>query len=565
MPASVRIILKPLGIPGSATLEEVASARLSLVRNGGQSTLAGASAQPALLTFSFVPIEKIRSGAQSAPQPLATFGGVLLLQGGELEPSFNAAGIQPLPLVVPIAQADADAIGQRASIVIELDPQSFGESRSLTLPLPQLGPEVQTLEVRAELRLAGAIESPSELNDFFDFLLRRKVAIARVQVLSVSFASDHRALRDNAADLGPPGPALTKPEWTFATGSAAKPSLPVSHTKNVPLRMSIVVEVHPANAAQVECEVIGKADFGAELRSTSPTTLKGGTQTIAVTSLKPLQNEINKLVGNITWSVKVNERTLPAGTSVGHSIYLLFASPSQPSGREQGISIKRMDESVRLFRETGTLDPQTMVQTLRGKVFPSFTLDTDQNVDPAFQHPTFFNNVGGAWRILETASKEAHCQALVRVVDAMCKVIGMQGTFETLLAFCDPVTAAPLDEPMGLGVTGGLDRQPFKNQVKPFLPFLSSAAVDPKLVGKRFRLGDVGSPDLNVFEACMRFTDASGQQVVHPGGAGAVIFSNINEVVPGTFRALILVTLLFDPANPPLDRFAKLEKIVQVF
>lgn len=564
MPASVRIILKPLAIPGSDTLEEVASARLALVRNGGQASLASASPQPALLTFTFAPFAKIRDGAQQA-QPLATLVGVLRLDGDQLSPIFDATGIQPLPLVVPIAQAQADSIGQRASVVVELDSQSFGESRSLTLPLPELATDVQTLEIRAELRVAGAVESPSERNDFFDFLPRRKVPIERVQVLSVTFLSDHKALRDNAVDLGNPGAALTKPEWTFATGSNAKPSLPISHTKNIPLRISISLEVHPANASQVECDVVGRADFGAELRSTPPTPIKGGVQTIVVTSLKALQNEINKLVGNITWSVKVKDRTLPAGTSVGHAIYLLFASPAQPSGREQGISIKRMDESVRLFHDTGTLDPQTMVQKLRGSVFPNFTLDADPNVDPTFQHPTFFNNAGGAWRILETASKEAHCQALVRVVDAMCKIIGMQGQLETLLAFCDPVTAAPLDEPMGLGVTGGLDRQQFKNQVKPFLPFLSSAPVDPKLVGKRFRLGDPGVPDLNVFEACLRFTDASGQQVVHPGGAGAIIFSNINEVVPGTFQALILVTLLFDPANPPLDRFAKLEKIVQVF
>jgi hypothetical protein len=101
----------------------------------------------------------------------------------------------------------------------------------------------------------------------------------------------------------------------------------------------------------------------------------------------------------------------------------------------------------------------------------------------------------------------------------MCKIIGMQGTFETLLAFCDPVTAAPLDEPMGLGVFGGLDRPQFKNQVRPFSPFLSSIPVNPALVGQRFELGTEGAPNLNVFEACMRFTDAAGNQVIHPGGA----------------------------------------------
>jgi hypothetical protein len=487
------------------------------------------------------------------------------LSGPELTPRFDTAGADPVSLVSASAGVGVDPT---ETVSVELDARSFDAARSLKLALPTLAPEAQALELRVELKLGGNVESPAETNDFFDWLPFRKKKVQSTKLLELRFKSDHRVLHANSADLGPVGPILTKPEWRLLGG---KPSLPISHSKAKTLDVTIDLEVLPPNADEVVAEIVGKAAFGAEFRVAN-FKLKGGVTSIDLSSIKPLQDEMNKLVGNIEWSVKIDGQVFPAGASVGHVIYLTLGTPfDDPTSREAGISVKRLDESVRLFRETGVvavggkLDTQEMVQQLRKKSFPAFTLDIDDTVNKDFNHPNFFNAVGGAWRILETADKLAHCQALVRLVLAMCQIVGMPGRFETLAAFVDPVTGVSTSEPLGDGTLAGLEKASEQAKVKaPSRPFLTSK--EPGRAPRTFALSDAGAPDLNVYEACMKFTDPAGRVVFHPGGGGDQIHGDIDNVVRGSFEALILATLLFDPTKPlPADPKARLDRIVKRF
>jgi hypothetical protein len=559
MPASIRVILKPLGTPGSTTLDDVASARVSLVRNGAQNTLAGEAPQPAELTFSLVAIEQIRGGSPGQPQPLATLAGSVTLQGGELLPRFDAKGNDVVPLVAPAPEGEDAVRNQRRSVVLELDAATFGEARSLTLPLPALAPLVKSLEVCAELKIGGATESPIAANDRFDFSFFGPKPVVLIKVVKLAFLSDHNVLLDNVSDFARSGNPITRPHWVF--GVSAKP---ISHTKNIRMRLEVEIECHPANADEVEAEVVGRADFGAEFKPESAVRLKGGITKVTFSSVNPLQNEINKLVGEIKWQVTLKDkgqRKLDAGSSFGHAIYLTFAKPENAPLRERGITVKRMDEAVRLIHDTKTLVAQEIIQNLRGKNFPGFTLDEDPTINPAFNHPNYFNDVGGAWRLLETPDRVGHCQALVRIVVALCKMVGMPGQFETIVAFADPDTGALRDEPMTTGESGGLGGIKRKVNGRDAEPFLTTNP--PGAVGRVFDLGAENEPDLNTFEACLRFTDEAGLARIHPGGLEDAFFDKIEEVVPIVFKALILVSRLPVPADKPNERKARLERIVK--
>jgi hypothetical protein len=568
MPASVRVILKPLGLPGVSTLENVASARLGLVRNGTDGTLGAAAAQAAELTFSLVTIEKIRTGSPSAPQPLAKLVGTLKLEGDGRAPRFDTLGGEAVPLVTPAPPADpqSNAPAQRRSVVIELDPSVFGERPPLTLALPSFAAAVTTLEIAVDLKIAGSVESPLELNDRFDFPARGPQPIRLIKIVSLEFMNDHNAMADNAADFSRTGNAIPRPHWTFG-----KPSHPVSFTKNERMNVRVVLECHPFNADEVDCEMEGRADFGAVFRLNNDTArLKGGLNTRSFRSEKPLQDEINKLVGEIAWKVKVKDpdepqpRELDAGRSFGHVVYLTFGPPQSPPGRERGITVKRMEAAVAMLHDTGTLVIHDMIQRVNKKHFPAFTLDGDPTLPAAFDHPGYFNDDGGAWRILETPRKEAHCQALVRLMLAICRVAGMPGKLETRSAFADPDTGVPKDEPMGAGIEGGLSGIKRKVGSQDVEPFLNSRPFGK--VGQTFVLGDDKAPDLNVFEACLSVTDDSGITKIHPGGTGGTTFDNINDVVPITFVSLIWVRRFpFDPSDPNKDRKARLERIVKTY
>lgn len=564
MTASVRVILEPLRAAGAVTLEDVAAARARLVRNGSGSSFASASPQPAELVLSIAAITKVRAATErEAPTPVASLTGTLRLDGPAERPIFELDGSDLVSLLSgsPSSPGSDDATPStppRTGVSLELDPGSFGENRTLQVPLPELGREVKTLELLAELKIGGSTESPPETNDRFDFNPFGPVEIVLPKVVALRFLTDHRVLRDNNTDFANSGNPFPKPEWQFGQASE-----PISHNKDARIRVRIDLEIFPLNAAPVDCDIVGVAGF-AKLEFRLNVTLGGGKGQHILTSTEKLPDKVAKLVGEIAWHIEVkgkNPRTIKAGSSFGHVIYTTFGTPVDPGQRERGFTQRRMDKSVQLVGKTGTLIAHDMIQTLMKDDFPAFTLDEDDSVDASFLHPDYFQDVGGAWRILEQAKPVATCQALVRLVVAICKTVGLPGTYERILAVTDPDTGAISEQPADTGTgLSGVKRSFRGKQVEPFL-----TSKEPGKVGRTFEVSADDSPDLNVFEACLRFTDVSGDKRIYPGGSAGLVVLQINQAITSVFIALIWVLKLPDDPKQPGVRSAKLERIVKRF
>lgn len=528
------------------SLQEVTQAKVKLSSRGAGSTLATASPRPAELAFVLVSIKGVRLGLASAPQPVATLRGQLRIDPETEQPIFDTVGNNLLTNVELTDEPDQNRLA------LTLDAASFGAERSFTLPLPPQTDDVDKLELRVELRIGGATESSFELNDFFDGFFR-KVEIIEPKVVALTFVSDHQGLLDNDADLTGKGAPIGQPEWRFGQSSR-----PILHTKNTPVRVTIELEIHPANADPVDCVVEGVSKGGLPpLTFRLEQRLRGGKTTLSLSSAEALPDDLQRLSGKIEWSVTVPKKgKLKAGDSFGHVIYLTLGKPEDPPGLEAGITRRRVERAQRLVKDTGTLDPHQVIKRLMTNVFPNYTIDPDPRVPEKLKHPTYFNgSEGGAWRILEHLESAAECQAIVRVVGGIGKVLGMPGLYEAVTATVDADTGLEFEDPTGRGLR---DETRTLNGRTVF-PFL--VPEEPGQVGRVFEIGAPGSPNLNFFEACLRFTH-DGKTKLYPGGMSGADFDDVVQVIGAAFTALIWVSDV-PPATPNGRPRARLERIVK--
>lgn len=541
MPGSVRVILEPL--PSGDTLRNVSTARMRLFNNGPGVSLATESPQPAELSFSLASITRVRPPGERTAQPLATVSGQLSVVNGR--PRFEVAG-DVVSLVPPDQAADRQ-------LQLELDSESFPAGQPLLLALPQPAEGVKTLEMSVDLKVGGALEGGAVANDLFDFGDIFGVSIIEPKIVSLIFRSDHGVMKDNNTDLLNTGSPIPGIEWKFG-----QPSKPISHTKNRKVDIEIDLEVHPFNADETDCTLEGKADF-APLDFKLVQKLKGGKHTLSLTSTQALPDRIDKLQGKIKWTLTTPKKTFSAGDTFGHTIYLTFGTPVSIAGREAGITERRVATSVEFIKKNGATAPHKVVEALMKNDFPAYTVDVDATLDPTLKHPKYFNDVGGAWRILENLAAAAECQAIVRVVKAMIAQVGMDGTAVMVLATVKPDTGDPIEQPeSGTGLAG-------KETVvsgKTLFPFL--VPEEPGKVGRTFVIGARDSPVLNFFEACLKFTEG-GLTKLYPGGTEGESKDTIPEVIEFSFTALILVSDAggFTTADGKTAGIARLERVIR--
>lgn len=552
------MLLEPFPKAATGSFDDVTRASVRLVSNGAGTSLAGVAPQRAKLAFSLAKITQSRPGASPSTEPLATLDGLLRLDGSAQRPVFDASESE----LVSLVSSPLSAAGNQRSLVLELDPVSFGTARSLTVPLPEVSDDIRKLELRVDLNINGALESPAELNDILDSFFT-KVEINETKIVSLKFESDHQVLLDNDADFSKNGKPIGAPEWKFG-----KPSRPIAHTKARKVDVEIELEVFPLNADAFDCTVVGEAIFEPKTTLTFRLNqrLKGGKFTLKLSSAEALPNQISTLKGVIRWTVeapKAKKTKFDSGDSFGHRIFLTFGQPADPPDREAGITTKRMSSAVDLVAATGSLDPHTVIGSLMAQNFPEYTINKNKQVDPdgKLNHPKFFNDTGGAWRILENLNAAAECQAIVRCVRAIASVLGMPGTFEFILATVDADSGLPFEEDgaTGRGLTD--ERRPVNGRVgQPFL-----TPEPPLPIGTVFEIGAKSSPDLNFFEACLRFTQG-GKSKLYPGGLGdqPQSFDDVDAVVRFSFRSLILVSDV-----PPLVKDgkprARMERVIQTY
>ena len=428
-------------------------------------------------------------------------------------------------------------------------------------PNPTPSPDSGSL-TRATFRLPGPSHVGASIFGFW------KTKITSMKVLKLTFKTDHHMMTDNNTDWQNTGSLFTKPEWTF--GNASKP---VSHTKNQKVLVEVDIEVNPPKADPVDGDVTGTATFGSLVFKAAKQSFKGGVVTVTAETTGTLPDTVDKLTGDIKWSIATKDGTFDAGASWGHTIYVTIDTPVSISGREAGITQKRMEKSVSLVHATGKAiapwgpAPHAIVNSLMSMI-SGYTLIADPAVNsavPGVKHPTFFNSIGGAWNIADFISSSGECQAIVRFFRAVIKQVGCPGTAQIMLVYADPTVNngnTVLEDDFEAGGDGL--HHVADQVVNGKLSFIALLDEDPGTTpGKVFdqnRSGRLPGIGCNAFEACMKFTDPAGTTKYYPGGTSGGVLDTKEQVI-NVFQALAWMSSA--PGGHPGEDLVKVEKIVK--
>jgi len=320
---------------------------------------------------------------------------------------------------------------------------------------------------------------------------------------------------------------------------------PISQTKNTPLKVTVVFYVSRKSTESVSGKVVG--DGGAPfLRFEESGSFAPG-QTVTVkgmTAAEPLPDQVCYLANlAITWRVEGGGEIHPAGSSGPSSVYVTLDVPKDETD-EDGATHRRMNAAVRLVERVRSNDPHTIVKSLMSR-FRGYTLERNDQVPREYSHPTYFNDVGGAWPIAENIGATGECQAIVRFVRNVIHQVGCPGKAEAVVVFANPYNGNPIERAFGDKGMSGSGFIPYNG--KQVTPWLVDQVVEE---GRWYppshtRLpGGGGSPGINNYEACLKFTH--GHTKYYAGGVQHGIFNSMEEVIQ-VFNALVWAYV--DPAS----------------
>jgi hypothetical protein len=388
----------------------------------------------------------------------------------------------------------------------------------------------------------------------------------------------------NNADWANTGVRFAKPHWEYG-----KPSAPISHSMNKPVEVEFVLDVYPRDAGSTGCKITGTSQFGG-LTFAGAGSIKGGEQTFTAKAGTLPDDKVQKLTGDIQWKVDTDDDgPFDAGASWKHTVYDILGDPNKGTGLEEGITQKRMETAVRLVNTIGSKDPHTIIWELL-KLFQSYTLIDAQpprGVSPAptgpwtYGHCKYFNNIGGAWPLIDYVSNAAQCQAIVRFVRAVARQVGCPGDAQIMLVYAHPnvnnggtVLEDDYEKVGGDQGMGGLNGNPHDPDparqghpkstangvpVEAYLP-----DSDPVREGNIFdtEAGPGANPPYigpNNYEACLKFT-ANGITKYYGGGMPDTRFDTKEQVLSGAFPTLVWLSF---QNSPPGHTFIRIEKIIK--
>jgi hypothetical protein len=350
---------------------------------------------------------------------------------------------------------------------------------------------------------------------------------------AVTFRSAHGLLAACDLDVGwrDAGAPCPTPEWTRGH------HVPVSHTLGKVVDLELTLDL-PERAPDAPLVLRGEGPEGVLLVHEGA--VRGGVA--LARSRDPLPQRIQKIAFTVHWSEGGGARLSPRRTA-----NVVYATAGQPRDDrrgdwpEDGVTLKRMDRAVAWVGPLATLDPHAIVAALIAK-FPAYALHPSPHVPRRYHHPTYFNEEGGAWPMCDYVAETGECQAIVRLVRAMLRQLGVPGRVRTLLVWADPevdggrtALSASWDDDPG----AGLDR----TRVVDGRTWFAALVDDAVEVGQRYppshtpRRG-VPSPGLNRFEACLELT-YDGRTRTYGGGAGE--FGTTQDVL-GAFWGLVWVS-----------------------
>lgn len=370
----------------------------------------------------------------------------------------------------------------------------------------------------------------------------------RIDILEIGFASSHGLLKgcgDGEGSWKNAGSPCPAPEWTPSR------RVPISHTMGE--RLDISIRLLPREGAPAVVDVVGECGGAARFLQSGVRLGPGGVE-VRVSSSRALPRRIAKVDLEVLWSGG-GEALSPARTE--SVLYVTMSRPrddEQGRTEEDGVTVKRMDRAVSWVAPLRAQAPHSIVRALMGK-FPYYSLRPSKKVPRAYHHPTYFNDDGGAWAMSDYVEETGECQAIVRLVRAILRQLGVPGEARTLMVWADPevqggkkAVTAYWDESPG----AGLDRTKVVNG-KRWLATLVDKAVTVGTTYPASHTLENGtpSPGFNRYEACLEFTH---EGVTRQYGGGAGVFTTPDSVLQA-FWGLAWVS------DAPNDGF-KVEEIV---
>jgi hypothetical protein len=350
----------------------------------------------------------------------------------------------------------------------------------------------------------------------------------------MSYDSDHAVVTDRTYDWKRGGTKYhDKDPFEWVKNDHR---FPISQTKNTPLKITVVFYVSRKSTETVSGKVVG--DGGSPVLSFEGSGSFAPGQTVTVsgmTAAAPLPDQVCYLPNlAIAWRVEGGGEIHPAGSSGPSSVYVTLDVPKDEGAEEDGPTHRRMNTAVRLVQRVGSNDPHTIVASLMSR-FRGYTLQRDPSVPREYNHPTYFNGIGGAWPLSEHISAGAECQAIVRFVRGVIHQVGCPGKAEAVVVHANPFNGNAIEN--AFGHAGMSSHGWFSHNGKPVFATLVDQVVEE---GRSYPPshtpipGGGGSPGFNNYEACLKFTH--GTTRYYAGGVG--IFNSKEEVIR-VFTALV--------------------------
>lgn len=322
--------------------------------------------------------------------------------------------------------------------------------------------------------------------------------ISSITIISLTFKSDHKLLKDYTADWKDGGSRFPKPEWTTAHQH------PVSHTMDKVVTVVVEIEVTPPDACPETGTLQGLGPNGMVFEKTG-VSFAPGKKKIELTSDIKLEKKIQELDFKIDWStIGTSVSIFPSQTS--NTMFVTMDTPTTP--RWPGITLKRMRHAVKATGAAGSLDPHEIVRFVMGK-WSRFNLkqvyDNEWELADDATDPVTGDLIG------------ADCQTIVRHTESVIRMVGCPGTAEFIVVWAKvPAPAVGKENPAYV-----------PNMSSPKQWYNSFNPPDPAKATWRATLVD-GDGGQNRYEACLKFTHG-GIQKYYAGGVGRK--DNVDEVI----------------------------------
>lgn len=407
--------------------------------------------------------------------------------------------------------------------------------------------------------LAGAT------TDVLIALPRYHVPVTSVRLLRIQCETAYPTLSNRTADWRAGGQRYAALQGGFHWSAAY--NYPFVHAKNAQVRLRAVFAVRGPDADRgtvrmrfgdaAVAHFEGQADFVA--RSTGADV----EVEVVITSALRLPNKIFRKESALRWSVDLASGNRFAGRTDPLEIFVVADNPiatevSPPNAN--GVTIKRMRVAMERAEAVNSNNPFTIANALVG-LFPTYSLVRNMLVPAANDHPEYRGSPG-SWALHDHVAHGAQCQAIVRWMEGIMRIVGIQGVSITYVSTRSALAtnvidaANPADTLVGQGYANyslvdlrgclpgdlvGMGPVPFK------VPF--------QWHGHEVEIKD------NTYEACLKVV-AGGVTRWYGGGAGryrsamAVLrdFHAYVQVAPqedGTYQVTqVIRNLIAEPRDP---------------